>query len=65
MNPTEEPKDEKEESLSQEQGKQLDDALKQAGNAESISLDDFTKALKQWRKNEDDEQNITKDKSES
>ena len=64
MNPTEEPKDEKEESLSQEQGKQLDDALKQAGNAESISLDDFSKALKQWRKNEDEEQSIDKDKTE-
>ncbi len=65
MQPKDELKDEKEESLSQEQGKQLDDALKQAGNAESISLDDFSKALKQWRKNEDDEQHNTTDKSES
>lgn len=64
MEPKEELKDEKDDSLTPEQKNNLDEAIKQSGSGETISLDDFSKAMKQWRKNEDDEQNTIKDKTE-
>jgi predicted transcriptional regulator len=64
MNPKDEPKDEKDDSLTPEQNNNLDEAIKQSGNGEILSLDDFSEAMKQWRKNEDDEQNTKKDKTE-
>ena len=64
MEPKEELKDEKDDSLTPEQKNNLDEAIKQSGSGETISLDDFSKAMKQWRKNEDDKQNTIKDKTE-
>ena len=58
------PKDEPDDSLTPEQNNNLDEAIKQSGNGEILSLDDFSEAMKQWRKNEDDEQNTKKDKTE-
>ena len=64
MEPKEERKDEKDDSLTPEQKNNLDEAIKQSGTGEALSPDDFSEALKQWRKNEENEKNITKDNTE-